>query len=325
MFFESTLGKITVNLHCFQCAPARRVSYKHISLSLIVVRLLLLLFYGLKKLLWPPRVFMEGDWGGGQQGEINGDPWWGRLKRRRGGGTRGSSDRQCGKAPLVRVMEKKIVFCAFLSVCLLIWQWTVASLFAQVNSFCCAVARSAQIVVQPAQENTLVRQGFIWTHMIFIMRENKQNKPPELSHYAACSGALCVIALYRSYVSGLRKCRASCSTFKKTKNKKNPPFFSSGSVFRINKWEVKTRVTLSTPASGRRHQIWLISGRHPPTFTFSAPPRWREPHCVLCVSLVELWSRRKLHQLCFSGTAVCAGKHSWGNVCQHMLRSPQTV
>lgn len=63
IFYESTLGKVTVNLYYFPCAPARRVSHRRILLTLIVVRLLLLLllFYGLKKLLWPPRVFMEGD------------------------------------------------------------------------------------------------------------------------------------------------------------------------------------------------------------------------------------------------------------------------
>lgn len=44
-------------------------------------------FYGLKTVLRPPGVFMEEEQrGGGQKGEINSDPWWGRLKRRKGGG-----------------------------------------------------------------------------------------------------------------------------------------------------------------------------------------------------------------------------------------------
>lgn len=181
--------------------------HKRICLSLIVVRLLLL-FYGLKKLLWPPRVFMEGDWGGGQQGEINGDPWWGRLKRRRGGGTRGHG----GKVALVQVMENKQIS-PYFSVCLL------SSLFAQANSLCFWLHNLHRMWSSPHRKAPQCAGGLFghtwfpsWGRINKISHRSSPIMPPvpELSVWLLSD---------QSYVRGLRKCRASCSTFWKQKNK----------------------------------------------------------------------------------------------------------
>lgn len=71
---------------------------------------------------------------------------------------------------LGKAKEKLFRFRNVFSVCSLTGQQTVTFLLAQVNLFCRAVALSAQIVVRPALESTVVCRGFIWTHMIFIMR-----------------------------------------------------------------------------------------------------------------------------------------------------------
>lgn len=159
-----------------------------------------------------------------------------------------------------------------------VWLLISHSQLYSLSSFCCAVSRSAQVVVRPAQRQTLVRRGLTWTHMIFIMRQSKQNKPPQLSHYAACSGALCVIALDQSYVRELRSAQPAALPLEKSTS-----CFSSGSVLGIIRREEKTSATLQTTASETRTSNLISLDRSSSHFYLQRSSDG-EPPCVFWLS-----------------------------------------
>lgn len=153
---------------------------------------------------------------------------------------------------------------------------------------------------------------------------HKQNKLQQHFHYVYYSRALCVIALIwpdQSYVRGLWAADQAALTYKIFHVSSHAALWFTTPGTQGQQEHLRNNTDAVTTASKNQQcQIWfgnVLSDVRCSSLTENGG------RFVCLFSCAMMLSEAEFHQLCFSGTAVCTEKHSWGVVCQQMTFPPR--